>query len=137
MEKETVNEKEKPRPTVFQPLRLPTPNFIRPTKIDLTPKIILYYSDDSNPCLKLLQILNDNPAVDRTVERVKIKGKKKPSDVHLVPSIRIGTNLLVGKKAYDYIVVKVCKERSTFSSLLKVLTIVLLITFIVDRRYKL
>src|SRR5579872_1939968 len=93
------------------------------------------YFDDANPSLRMLRILNDCPAVSKTVRRVRVNGKSsaRPSDVHFVPSVRVHSQLLVGKDAFEYIYYRVCQDRSLLKGLITVTVTVLIITWAVQR----
>lgn len=97
------------------------------------PEATLYF-DDANPSLKMLKILNDCPAVSKTVRRIQVNGKSsaRPSDVHFVPAVRVHSQLLVGRDAFEYIYYRVCQDRSTLRGAVKVIGTVLLITWIVQ-----
>ena len=95
------------------------------------PTAVLYYKDTSNPCLKLLELLNNNPAVNRNFIRSKVNGKNRPNDVHSVPAIRVRDELLVGKDAFHYVYFRVCQEHNMFVGALTVLGLVLSATWII------
>lgn len=93
------------------------------------------YFDDANPSLRMLRILNDCPAVSKTVRRVRVNGKSsaRPSDVHFVPSVRVHSQLLVGKDAFEYIYYRVCQDKSTIRGLITVTVTMLIITWVAQR----
>jgi hypothetical protein len=70
----------------------------------------LYYSSRSQPCIEILNIVNNSEYLQKKLKVIPIEEKTFPDTLKSVPALYIGNQVYEGKNAFDY-----CSSKAEYS----------------------